>query len=47
MLKGVAVMKLFESENELKCKNLCDFIETLFIFKHLRKFSKTLYNKRI
>ena len=34
-----AVIKLFEAENELKCKNrLRDFIETLCLF------SKTLYN---
>ena len=44
-----AVIKLFEAENEVKCKNhLRDFIELLYdvsIFKHFRKFSKTLYHK--
>ena len=43
---GPTVIKLFESENVLKCKNhLRDFIGTVFIFKHMRKLSKTLYNK--
>ena len=33
---GPAVIKLFESENELKCKNrLHDFIETLCLFSKI------------
>ena len=33
---GPAVIKLFEYENELKCKNrLCDFIETLCLFSNI------------
>ena len=33
---GPAVIKLFESENELKCKNrLRDFIETLCLFLNI------------
>ena len=33
---GPAVIKLFESENELKCKNrLRDFIETLCLFPNI------------
>ena len=46
---GPAVIKLFESENELKCKNcLHDFIETLCLFSKigencLRHFKISLY----
>ena len=36
---GPAVIKVFESENELKCKDrLCDFcIKAMFIFKKIEK----------
>ena len=46
---GPAVIKLFESENELKCKNrLHDFIETLYFFSknwesYLRHFTISVY----
>ena len=41
--------KLFESENELKCKNrLLDFIEALCLISNfLRKVSKPLYDDRL
>ena len=46
---GPTIIKLFESENELKCKNhLHGFIETLCLFSkileyHLRSFTISLY----
>ena len=45
---GPAIIRLFESENELKCKNhFHDFIETLCLFSKYWEFSETLYNKLI
>ena len=49
MSPGPAVIKLFESENELKCKNrLHDFKETLYLFSNfgqhsLRHFTVIMY----
>ena len=41
---GPAVIKLFESENELKCKNrLRDFIETLCLFSNIWENSLRLF----
>ena len=41
---GPTVIKLFESENELKCKNrLRDFIETLCLFSNISENSLKLF----
>ena len=42
---GPTVIKLFESENELKCNNLLhDFIKILSLFSNFWEILNTLFN---